>query len=85
MPLKVKNKNVMLISKENTPTIISFFHHVMHAHDIAHTWNEVNIAVRSGDICSQRELFSKGIVRISLGCYNDENDIQKIISLISKL
>ncbi len=80
-----KNKNVTVISKENTFTIISFSHNVMHAHDIAHIWNEENIAVRSGDICSHKELFKKGIVRISVGCYNDENDIQKIISLISKL
>lgn len=80
-----KNKNVTLISKEGTSTIISFSHCLMHAHDIAHVWNEANVAVRSGDICANQELFKKGIVRISLGCYNDRNDIEKIISLINKL
>lgn len=62
--------------------IISFSHKTMNAHDIAEFLDSYNVCVRSGEICAPHLCYPNGIVRISLACYNTEEDIDKIITIL---
>ena len=71
--------------------IISFTYKRVHPHDISTIFDEKNIAVRSGHHCCQPVMqFYQipGTTRISLGMYNTEEDIDKMVGafpLIKKI
>lgn len=69
---------VMVSSSSNNFQIISFSHNIFNAHEIAEILNQQYICVRSGDICAPGITYKNGIVRISMGYYNDDNDIKKL-------
>lgn len=82
-----QNSNLILLSPSNTKTIITFYHKNKHAHDIAIAFSSNDICVRSGDLCSpfiQTEN-NNGFVRISMGCYVEKNDIEKIKKAILQI
>ena len=84
---------INLIVKDFDPTnhgpIISFTHKKLHPHDVAQKLDYENIAVRAGHHCTQilhREVLNiPSSVRISLGMYNDEEDINKVVEALKNV
>ncbi len=67
--------------------IVSFVLKGIHPHDLAHLLGEQDISVRAGEHCaSPLHLAIKlgSSTRVSLSLYNDEHDIEKLISAIKK-
>jgi len=68
--------------------VISFSIEGIHPHDIADFLGKQNICVRAGHHCTQilhRETFQiPASVRVSLGVYNDENDVDKLASSLQE-
>lgn len=61
--------------------IISFTVGDLHPHDIAGLLGESNICVRAGHHCAMplmKQLGLSGTVRLSLGCYNTRDDIDRL-------
>jgi len=60
----------------------------VHSHDVAEILNRKGVAVRSGHHCAQvlhKVLGVESSVRISLGIYNEEEDVDKIIEGIKEV
>lgn len=76
-------------TKENEQgNIVSFSFKNIHPHDIAGILGEHNICVRAGEHCTaplHRSLSLGATTRISLSVYNDENDIDKLISVLKEI
>jgi len=68
--------------------VVSFTVEGIHPHDLAQFLGERNICVRAGHHCTQilhREVFQiPASVRVSLGIYNTEDDINKLIARIKE-
>jgi cysteine desulfurase catalytic subunit CsdA len=66
-------------------SIITFNINNIHHSDIAILLSEQNIAIRTGQLCAQ-PLMSKlgchGVVRVSLMPYNNQQDVDKLISVL---
>ena len=59
----------------------------VHCSDLAHLLSEQGIAVRAGHHCTMPLLQSldvDGAIRVSLGLYNDESDLQSFFSALDK-
>lgn len=72
---------------ENAGSIISFYHKTIPSLDIAQFCANENICIRVGQHCSQpflNALCIKSTLRLSLGFYNTEEDINKIIKNIKR-
>ena len=82
-----ENDNLILLSSSNTKTIITFYHKNKHAHDIAINFSSHDICARSGDLCSPfiKTDNKNGLVRISMGYYVDDKDIQAIKRALSTI
>lgn len=68
--------------------IVTFSIQGLPAHDVASYLNEKNIAVRVGFLCSQplvETLNTSGVVRVSLGLWNEKNDIDQLILALEEL
>jgi selenocysteine lyase/cysteine desulfurase len=65
--------------------IISFSHKKFHAHDIADCLSKEDICLRSGDICAPGIDYKFGIIRISFGCYNNYDDVSKLIDSLKEV
>ncbi len=62
--------------------LISFTLDALHPHDLAHILGEQQICIRAGEHCAaplHRKLKLPATARISLGVYNTEEDIEKLI------
>ena len=74
---------------QNHSSVISFNVKNIHSHDTAQILADENIAVRAGHHCAQiltRDILNQNsTVRMSLGIYNDFDDIEKLISGIRKV
>jgi selenocysteine lyase/cysteine desulfurase len=81
----IEKRNFTLLSDKNSLNIVSFTHETMHAHDIALLFSENNIGIRSGELCSSTYCIERGISRISMGCYLNEEDIDLIQQVIAKI
>lgn len=80
----IQNKNLVCLSSQNTKTIITFYHKNKHSHDLAIQLSRYNICVRSGDLCSKFQFKNNiGLVRLSLGCYIDKNDVDTVTEVLS--
>ncbi|WP_440873893.1 aminotransferase class V-fold PLP-dependent enzyme [Thalassotalea sp. PLHSN55] len=78
---------IELISPARQTSIVSFSVKGIHSHDVATLLDEYNIAVRVGHHCAQplhQYLGIKSSVRVSLGLYNDKNDIDALISALKQ-
>lgn len=67
--------------------IISFYHDLIHAHDLAQIMGDANVAVRAGHHCAQpllRHLDVSSTLRISFSAYNTESDIQAAIGALEQ-
>ena len=59
----------------------------VHSGDLAHLLTEQGIAVRSGHHCAMpllQRLGVAGTIRVSLGLYNDEADLQRLFAALDK-
>ena len=78
-------KNIKIISNEKSKKIFSFYIENLSSHDLAEKLALEKIFVRAGNLCSHL-FFEKNkippIVRISLGCYNKDYEIEKTIKII---
>jgi cysteine desulfurase/selenocysteine lyase len=65
--------------------IVSFYHDIIHAHDLAQILGDANIAVRAGHHCAQpllRQLDVSSTLRISVTAYNTEQDIHAAVKAL---
>jgi cysteine desulfurase/selenocysteine lyase len=68
--------------------VLSFVHKQVHSHDIASVLALENVAVRAGHHCAQPYLKALGVkhcVRVSLGCYNTVEDVDRLASALGKV
>ena len=83
--------HVKIIGSQNPEDhygIISFNIDDVHPHDVASLLDDDGICVRAGHHCAQPLMDYLGIksaVRMSVGLYNDEEDIDKFISSLSTI
>ena len=66
--------------------IISFNFKHIHHNDIAILLGDQNIAIRTGELCAQplmNKLGCHGVIRISLMPYNNQQDIDKLITALN--
>lgn len=77
---------IKLISPNNvTSSLVSFTMNGVHSHDVASILDSNNIAVRVGHHCAQplhQYLGIKNSVRVSLGIYSQQEDIDKLVSAL---
>ena len=72
---------------EQRSAIVSFEVDGIHPHDVSGVLGSLNICVRSGQHCAQpllRQLGLEGITRVSMYVYNNNHDIDALISGIRK-
>jgi cysteine desulfurase/selenocysteine lyase len=68
--------------------IVSFSVDGVHPHDVAEILSKNNVAVRAGYHCAlplMKELGVTGLVRASFYIYNDEDDIDTLVSAVEKV
>ncbi len=68
--------------------VVSFIIDGVHPHDIAEVLNRENIAIRAGHHCAMplmKLLEISGTARASIGMYNSEDDIEKLVEGIKKV
>ena len=61
--------------------------HTIHLGEIAHLLTEQGIAVRAGHHCAMplpRDLGLEGAIRVSLGLYNDSDDLQRFFEALDQ-
>lgn len=78
---------VTLYGDEDSIGIVSFNLAGIHPHDVATFLDEQNIAVRAGHHCAQPLMARLGIpatVRASMGIYNNEADITKLVTAVAE-
>lgn len=84
-----KIKGITIYNKFPETGIISFNVENVHPHDVISGYDEFNICMRAGLHCAglffEKENIQTGALRISLGLYNDKNDIDKFIEATKKL
>ncbi|WP_255307010.1 cysteine desulfurase CsdA [Gilliamella sp. Gris1-4] len=76
--------DIQFYSVDDSP-IITFNINNIHHNDIAILLSEQNIAIRTGELCAQplmNKLECHGAVRISLMPYNNQQDVDKFISVL---
>ncbi len=77
-----------VIEGKNSMSVVSFTVDGVHPHDVAEVLAEDNVCVRAGHHCAQPLHTKLGIsesVRISLGIYNEEDDVRKLLAGIQKV
>jgi selenocysteine lyase/cysteine desulfurase len=70
-----------------TLPIVSFFTENIHPHDLASALDEFHITVRTGFMCAEslvRSINPAGLVRISLGAWNTNDDIDQFLHALEK-
>lgn len=83
---KIKNLKIIGMPKKRA-NIISFTMKNIHAHDFGTIANHYGVCVRTGHHCSMPIMNFYNLdatIRISLGIYNTEEDIQKLIYSINE-
>jgi cysteine desulfurase/selenocysteine lyase len=77
-----------VIEGKNSMSVVSFTVDGVHPHDVAEVLAEDNVCVRAGHHCAQPLHTKLGIsesVRISLGIYNEEDDVRRLLAGIQKV
>lgn len=71
-----------------TGHLVSFTIDDMHAHDVAAYLNQYAICVRAGHMCAQplaQKLEVESMIRASFYCYNTEQEIHRMVDVLSRL
>jgi len=83
------NENIIIQSSAPPDSpILSFNIKKLHSYDIGSLLDEMNICVRTGQLCAQPAIKAfdvSGFIRASLCFYNTENEIEEFISSIKKI
>jgi len=82
----VARPGVQLLGQPQT-ALASFTVNGIHHGDLAHLLTEQGIAVRSGSHCAQplmKTLGIEGAIRVSLGLYNDGDDLQRFFTALDR-
>jgi len=77
-----------LIIYSEIGSIISFNIIGVHPHDASDFFDNKNIVVRTGNLCASpffTNLEQSGVVRVSLGIYNNKNEIDRLIDTIIEI
>lgn len=85
---KLTNPKVIIHNPNPDLPILTFSLKALHCHDVASLLNEQQIAVRAGFLCAEplvRQLNEQGVVRVSLGLYNTESDIDKLVQVLNEI
>jgi cysteine desulfurase/selenocysteine lyase len=64
---------------------VSFYHRIIHAHDLAQIMGDAGIAVRAGHHCAQPLMQYLGVsatLRVSLSVYNNSQDIDAVVAAL---
>jgi len=67
---------------------VSFVFDDVHAHDVAAYLDQFGIAVRAGHLCAQplaSRLGAESLVRVSVYAYNTEQEIDRIVDVLSRM
>lgn len=84
-----KIPEIKLITQNIKYPIFSFLLKDIHPHDVETFLSGDNISIRVGFHCAERLLryygYNNGIIRISLGMYNEKSDIDKLIKTLKKV
>lgn len=83
---QLESAGVNLIKSKASSAIASFYFDKVHAHDIATIIDAQNVAVRAGQHCAIpliKYLGAPSLVRCSIGIYNDEQDIQQLLTALN--
>lgn len=90
-PLKyflIENKFKIIAENDLRVPILSFYHEKINNFDLAYYLSLKNVCCRVGEHCAmpfiKENLKITGTIRFSLGCYNDDNDINKTIDILKK-
>jgi cysteine desulfurase/selenocysteine lyase len=78
----------IVINNNCVDYIISFTHDTIHPHDISEYLSNLNIIIRSGNLCSQnsiRKINNNAINRISLGLGITDNDVNILCTELGKI
>ncbi|WP_025738784.1 aminotransferase class V-fold PLP-dependent enzyme [Salinivibrio socompensis] len=78
---------IKLICPQPYSTMVSFVVEGEHHADIAELLGQQNVAVRAGHHCAHpfiKALGVEGTVRVSLGAYNNQEDIQRFLTALDK-
>jgi len=77
-----QRNNISIIGYQSNASIISFIVNDIHHQDIATLLDQQNVAIRSGHHCAHplmEALSISGTLRLSLGIYNNKNDIDAFV------
>ncbi|RQW64434.1 aminotransferase class V-fold PLP-dependent enzyme [Vibrio viridaestus] len=83
----LKRPLISIIGYQQNTNIISFIVKGIHHQDIATLLDQQGVAVRSGHHCAHPLMDALGIsgtIRISLGVYNNKEDIDKLLEALDK-
>ena len=84
----LKIKGVKIISHNDSNSIVSFVIDGVSSFDVGLMLGQKNVCVRVGKHCAEplhRILGIDSSIRVSLGVYNDENDIDKFIDALNEV
>jgi cysteine desulfurase/selenocysteine lyase len=79
------NLHVVSSAEHLSSGIVSFYHDVIHAHDLAQIMGDADVAVRAGHHCAQpllRHLGVSSTLRISISVYNTNDDINAAVNAL---
>lgn len=79
---------IRLLGPDNAAGIVSFVMEGVHPHDIGTILDESGVAIRAGHHCAQPLMTHLGVeatARVSFGIYNDESDIEALLSGLNRV
>lgn len=76
------------MSPESSQSIVAFTVDGAHPHDVADLLGKEGVCVRAGNMCAAplvSKISSEGVIRVSIGAYNDETDARRLIEALPKV
>jgi cysteine desulfurase / selenocysteine lyase len=81
-----ESKKIDIISSKNSSKILSFTHKTMNNYDFALLLSLHNISVRIGNMCCDPLMkylkLNDGVIRISIGVYNTQQELDAVLKII---
>ena len=84
---RLRNRDIQIYGHEKGRygPVVSFKVDDIHPHDLADILGRHNVGIRAGHHCAQplmKSLETVATARASIGCYNDEDDVDRLIEAI---
>lgn len=83
-----KIQRVQIVSSESSQSIVAFTVDGAHPHDVADLLGKEGVCVRAGNMCAAplvSKISSEGVIRVSVGAYTDEVDVQRLIEVLPRV